>query len=230
MKPRIPYRWSMSILLVCLLFGLSAVGCKASQLTSNGTEIVLLYDEPAGCENLGVVIGRGGGLTGAYSKPSVIRESAENQARNEAAKKGATHLFLHPEQLDQGDGRGPSEQDTAPAMAHGSGTGSTVTVAGTALAVHYQVRQGWQNLNLDTVSFAWMIALAVFATVLPLYLVAEGVRLVGAQRASIASTVGPPATAAMAILLLGETVSAGQLAGIALIVGSILALELRRSG
>jgi hypothetical protein len=132
MKPRIPYRGSVSILLVCLVFGLSLVGCKASQLTSNGTEIVLLYDEPAGCENLGVVIGRGGGLTGAYSKPSVIRESAENQARNEAAKKGATHLFLHPEQLDQGDGRGPSEQDTAPAMAHGSGTGSTVTVAGTA--------------------------------------------------------------------------------------------------
>ena len=132
MKPRIPYRRSVSILLVCLLFGLSAVGCKASQLTSNGTEIVLLYDEPAGCENLGVVIGRGGGLTGAYSKPSVIRESAENQARNEAAKKGATHLLLHPEQLEQGDGHGPSEQDTAPAMAHGSGTGSTVTVAGTA--------------------------------------------------------------------------------------------------
>ena len=132
MKPRIPYRRSVSILLVCLLFGLSAVGCKASQLTSNGTEIVLLYDEPAGCENLGVVIGRGGGLSGAYSKPSVIRESAENEARNEAAKKGATHLLLHPEQLDQGDGRGPSEQDTAPAMAHGSGTGSTVTVAGTA--------------------------------------------------------------------------------------------------
>ena len=104
-----------------------------------------------------------------------------------------------------------------------------MTVAGTALAVHYQIRHGWQNLMLDTASFAWMIALAVFATVLPLYLVAEGVRLVGAQRAAISSTVGPPATAVMAILLLGETVSASQLAGIALIVGSILALEMRRS-
>jgi hypothetical protein len=132
MKPRISYCSSVSILLVWLAFGLSLVGCKASQLTSNGTDIVLLYDEPAGCENLGVVIGRGGGMTGAYSKPSVIRESAENDARNKAAERGATHLLLHPEQLEQGDGRGPSEQDTAPAMAHGSGTGSTVTVAGTA--------------------------------------------------------------------------------------------------
>jgi hypothetical protein len=132
MKPRISYCSSVSILLVWLAFGLSLVGCKASQLTSNGTDIVLLYDEPAGCENLGVVIGRGGGMTGAYSKPSVIRESAENDARNKAAERGATHLLLHPEQLEQGDGRGPSEQDTAPAMAHGSGTGSTVTVAATA--------------------------------------------------------------------------------------------------
>jgi hypothetical protein len=118
--------------LVWLAFASPLVGCKASQLTANATSIVLLYDEPAGCENLGVVIGRGGGMTGAYSKPSVIRESAENDARNQAAQRGATHLLLHPEEVAQGDGRAPSEQDTAPAMAHGSGTGSTVTVAGTA--------------------------------------------------------------------------------------------------
>jgi hypothetical protein len=118
--------------LVCLTFASSLVGCKASQLSTNATNIVLLYDEPAGCENLGVVIGRGGGMAGAYSKPSVIRESAENDARNKAAERGATHLLLHPEERAQGDGRGPTEQDTAPAMAHGSGTGSTVTVAGTA--------------------------------------------------------------------------------------------------
>ncbi len=110
----------------------ATLGCKADQLTDRGTEIVLLYDEPPGCENLGVVIGRGGGLSGAYSKPSVNRLSAENDARNQAAERGATHLLLHPEEVAQGDGRGPDYQDTTPAMAHGSGTGSTVTVAGTA--------------------------------------------------------------------------------------------------
>lgn len=118
--------------LVFALLGLASLGCKADQLTSRGTDIVLLYDEPEGCENLGVVIGRGGGLTGAYSKPSVNRQSAENQARNEAAARGATHLLMHPEEVAQGDGSGPDYQSTTPAMAHGSGTGSTVTVSGTA--------------------------------------------------------------------------------------------------
>ena len=36
------------------------------------------------------------------------------------------------EEIQQGDGRGPDYQDTQPAMAHGSGTGSTVRVKGAA--------------------------------------------------------------------------------------------------
>jgi len=69
---------------------------------------------------------------GAYSKPRINRESAENDARNKAAERGATHLLLHPEDVMQGEGSQPAEQDTAPELAHGYGTGSNVTVAGTA--------------------------------------------------------------------------------------------------
>lgn len=104
-----------------------------------------------------------------------------------------------------------------------------MSAAGLALAVHYHFRQGWQNLALDADNWLLMIALVVFATVLPLYFVAEGVRLIGAQRAAIASTVGPPATALMAVMLLNETLRIGQLAGIAMIVGGILLLELRQA-
>jgi hypothetical protein len=130
--PALPMLSTLATLLVVLLIGQAALGCKASQLTPSASKVALLYDEPTGCENLGVVIGRGGGMSGAYQKPSAIRESAENQALNFAAERGATHLLLHPEELAQGNAHGPDEQDTAPAMAHGSGTGSTVTVAGTA--------------------------------------------------------------------------------------------------
>ncbi len=136
MKSRIPYRariFSFSVVLpVVLAAGLSLMACKADQLSNRGAEIVLLYDEPLECENLGVVIGQGGGLTGAYSKPSVNEESAENDVRNQAADRGATHLLLHPEEVAQGDGRAPDEKDTAPALAHGYGTGSNVTISGTA--------------------------------------------------------------------------------------------------
>jgi hypothetical protein len=122
----------MFALPVVLAIGLSLIGCKADQLSNRGAEIVLLYDEPLECENLGKVIGHGGGLTGAYSKPSINEESAENALRNQAAERGATHLLLHTEEVAQGDGRQPDEKDTAPALAHGYGTGSNVTVTGTA--------------------------------------------------------------------------------------------------
>lgn len=134
---------------VSLVLALACFGCKADQLSSHGTEITLLYDEPMGCENLGVVIGRGGGLSGAYSKPSVNLESAENNARNLAAERGATHLWLHPENVEQGDGRGPDYQDTQPAMAHGSGTGSTVSIAGTAFKCALDVPESKNALSIQ---------------------------------------------------------------------------------
>jgi len=132
MNSGIPYRAHISAFAVLFALGLSLMACKADQLSGRGAEIVLLYDEPLECENLGEVIGRGGGLTGAYSKPSVNEESAENDVRNQAAARGATHLFLRTEEIEQGDGRQPDEKDTAPALAHGYGTGSNVTIAGTA--------------------------------------------------------------------------------------------------
>jgi len=132
MKSRIPYCGRMFALPVVLALGVSLIGCKADQLSNRGAEIVLLYDEPLECENLGEVIGRGGGLTGAYSKPSLNEESAENDVRNQAAERGATHLLLRTEEIAQGDGRQPDEKDTEPALAHGYGTGSNVTIAGTA--------------------------------------------------------------------------------------------------
>ena len=129
MMPRFTDYWR---LVLPFALGALLMSCKASQLTADGTKIAILYDEPVGCENMGVVVGHGGGISGAYSKPSVNQQSAENDALNKAAELGATHLLLHPEEIQQGDGRGPDYQDTQPAMAHGSGTGSTVNLAGTA--------------------------------------------------------------------------------------------------
>ena len=103
-----------------------------------------------------------------------------------------------------------------------------MTAAGVALAISYGVRFGWAEIDMDTETWFWFLGLVVFVTVLPLYLIAEGVRRIGAQRGAIASTVGPPSAALLAIAFLGEVVTGGQLAGITLIVGGILALELRR--
>lgn len=132
MHHRIAYRSTVVLSLAWCLVAAAGAGCKASELHPGAANVALLYDEPVGCEELGEVVGIGGGLTGAYTKPRVVQESAENDARNKAAELGATHLLLYPEVVEQGDGRGPDYQDTEPPLAHGSGTGSTVKVTGLA--------------------------------------------------------------------------------------------------
>ncbi len=76
----------------------------------------------------------------------------------------------------------------------------------------------------------WLLAgLVIFATVVPMLAMAEGVRRLGAPRASIVSTIGPPATIVLGAMLLGEQLTTPQWAGVALIVAGIMALEFTRT-
>jgi drug/metabolite transporter (DMT)-like permease len=103
-----------------------------------------------------------------------------------------------------------------------------MTSASIGLAILYYVRNGWHPLpSLDAHSWMMMGGLTLFASVLPMFMVAEGVRRIGAERAALASTIGPVATLVLAASLLGERLSRGQLLGAALIVGAIVILELR---
>ncbi len=112
----------------------------------------------------------------------------------------------------------------------GSGlfTLTAMTAAATGMGIHYQIFAGWENVDL-TVSAWWTLAaLVVFSTVLPLFLMAEGVRRIGASQASLISTLGPPATAIMAEELTGEILAPAQWLGIALVLIGVMALEIKR--
>ena len=112
----------------------------------------------------------------------------------------------------------------------GSGlfTFTAMTAAAVGMAVHYQIFAGWERVDLSVNAWWTLAALVVFSTVLPLFLMAEGVRRVGASKASLISTLGPPATAIMAQELTGETLARAQWLGIALVLIGVMALEVRR--
>jgi drug/metabolite transporter (DMT)-like permease len=73
-----------------------------------------------------------------------------------------------------------------------------------------------------------MACLVAFATVIPMLAMAEGVRRLGAPRASIISTIGPPITIFLGNWLLTERLTIPQWVGVGLIVVGILTLELRK--
>lgn len=73
----------------------------------------------------------------------------------------------------------------------------------------------------------WILAftLATASTILPLFTLLKGISIIGASKASILSTSELPFTIALAYLLLGDEMELAQLAGVILIIISIILLH-----
>ncbi len=94
------------------------------------------------------------------------------------------------------------------------------------LALHFAVFRSFDELaTLHAYDWFLLTVLGVACMFIPGLLQAEGMRRVGAQRASIGSTIGPPTTIFLAALFLNERLNGWQLLGSAMIVGSVLVLS-----
>jgi drug/metabolite transporter (DMT)-like permease len=95
------------------------------------------------------------------------------------------------------------------------------------LAIHFALFRSVAEVRALQ-AFDWMLlaVLGIACMFVPGLLQAEGMRRVGAQRAAIGSSLGPPTTLMLAAIFLGERLTAWQLLGSAMIVGSVLVLSL----
>lgn len=99
-----------------------------------------------------------------------------------------------------------------------------------ALVAHFLVFPGAGALReLGPSAWLTLAVLGVGVMFVPALLQAEGVRRIGAQRAGLVSTVGPPTTILLGWAVLGERMTPWQLAGAALIVGGVVVLERARA-
>jgi drug/metabolite transporter (DMT)-like permease len=71
------------------------------------------------------------------------------------------------------------------------------------------------------------LAMAVFSTVLPTYLIAEAIKRIGANRTSLLGSLGPLFTIAFGFWILDEPVHAIQLAGAALVLAGVTLVTLK---
>ena len=70
--------------------------------------------------------------------------------------------------------------------------------------------------------YGYGFLLATVSTVIPTFLVMEGVNLLGANRASIVATTGPVSTIIMGYYILNETFTFQELIGSVFIVGGVI--------
>jgi drug/metabolite transporter (DMT)-like permease len=75
--------------------------------------------------------------------------------------------------------------------------------------------------------YAITLAMAVFSTVLPTWLIAESIRRIGANASSLIGSLGPVFTIGLAAAILGEPVNAIQLGGAALVLVGVTLVTLK---
>ena len=105
-----------------------------------------------------------------------------------------------------------------------SAASNTITLA--AMVTLVGVTPGFDALTFPEVGIFWGVVNAIACTVIPFFLLFEGIRRCGAVRASLLTLSGPVVTAVAAWLILGETLSPIQVAGFAITIGSVATLSL----
>ena len=100
-------------------------------------------------------------------------------------------------------------------------TGATASFAVVGLAT------GSLDLALSGEAWLWLILIALVSTVVAVSAFFAGLRRVGPSEAAILSTFEPPVTVVLAFLVLGERLTAPQLAGGALVLAAVVLLQLR---
>jgi drug/metabolite transporter (DMT)-like permease len=104
-----------------------------------------------------------------------------------------------------------------------------MSVAALGVFVHYLINHGGaQLLHYQPAVYGYSVLMAVVATVVPSYLIVEGIRLVGAGNAAIIGSVGPISTILLAYLFLGETVSLVQIIGTVIVLSGILLITIKK--
>ncbi len=78
------------------------------------------------------------------------------------------------------------------------------------------------------IQWFWVIYIAVFGTAVPYGLYTMGISLLRSTRASVAATLEPIAAAFLAWIFLGECLDSLQMTGGALVIASVIILQLRR--
>lgn len=102
------------------------------------------------------------------------------------------------------------------------------SIAATAFVIlHFMVTHGPAKLAVPHEVYWLTLLMAVFSTVLPLWLMAEGLRRIGANQTALVGCVGPVSTILLAYVFLGEPITLLQMTGALLVLAGVMIISLK---
>lgn len=99
-------------------------------------------------------------------------------------------------------------------------------VASIAVILQFVVTHPLSALNLSVHIYELSIAMAIFSTVLPVFLLSYAIHHIGSARSSLIGSFGPVMTIALAYFFLGEAVSLLQITGTLLVLAGVVMISL----
>lgn len=106
-------------------------------------------------------------------------------------------------------------------------TALAMIVASTMTLSHFAATHDLGALQLPTRIYVLTAAMAMFSTVLPVFMLSAAIRLINPGRTALIGSAGPIATIFMAYLFLGESIGGMQIAGSVLVLCGVLLISWR---
>jgi drug/metabolite transporter (DMT)-like permease len=103
-----------------------------------------------------------------------------------------------------------------------------MTFASIAVLVHFFALSNESLFDLEPRVYVYSIIMAILSTVLPSFLVTEGIKRIGSNNAAIVGSVGPISTIAQAAILLGEPVFFLQIIGTVFVLVGVLMVSKKK--
>ncbi len=106
-------------------------------------------------------------------------------------------------------------------------TAYAMTAASACCILQFLVLRPWSALNVPIEVYGLSAIMAIFSTVLPVFMTAEALRRVGANAVALMGALGPVCAAGFGYLVLGEHVGWMQFAGAALVVVGVMIISVK---
>lgn len=107
-------------------------------------------------------------------------------------------------------------------------TAYVMTVASAACLLQFAATHAVTDLDLPLRVYGLSVAMAVFSTVLPAFLLAAAMRRIGSMHTSMIGSIGPVSTIYLAYVFLGEQLSLVQMTGSILVLAGVLMISLKK--
>jgi drug/metabolite transporter (DMT)-like permease len=96
-----------------------------------------------------------------------------------------------------------------------------MSFAALAVLIHFFVTSDHSLFNQSTTVYLYSFTMAIISTVIPSYLISEGIKRVGSGNAAIVASIGPVSTILQAAIFLYEPIRTLQLLGTGLILAGV---------